>query len=196
MKDIGDVFQKERPGRAVERVHFGPALDVHGHRNGDQCVSDDEGEQELCNRGVGDIWEYVRLLEEKEYGTEGHAQDDERMQADQSSFKEIPDGHGVPSVVIRMGHDVTGEHEEKIHGEIAVVDKEFMVISFAEQFKGVHDDDHDGGDTAKGVKDEQVFFGINERGLRGWLHSYNQVWLLGDVLCRKVRNSAKLLRGG
>jgi hypothetical protein len=35
-----------------------------------------------------------------------------------------------------MGHDVTGEHEEKIHGEIAVVDKEFMVISFAEQFKG------------------------------------------------------------
>jgi hypothetical protein len=32
-----------------------------------------------------------------------------------------------------------------------------------------------------------VFLGVNERGLRGWLHSYNQVWLLGVVLCRKVR---------
>jgi hypothetical protein len=41
-----------------------------------------------------------------------------------------------------------------------------------------------------------MFFGVNECGLRGWLHSYNQVWLLGVVLCRKVRNSAKLLRGG
>jgi hypothetical protein len=52
-----------------------------------------------------------------------------------------------------------------------------MVIPFAEQFKGVHDDDHDGRDAAKGVQDEQVFFGVNESGFRGWLHSYNQVWL-------------------
>jgi hypothetical protein len=58
-----------------------------------------------------------------------------------------------------------------------VVDEEFMVIPFAEQFKGVHDDDHDGRDAAKGVQDEQVFFGVNESGFRGWLHSYNQVWL-------------------
>jgi hypothetical protein len=77
-----------------------------------------------------------------------------------------------------------------------VIDKEFMVIPFAEQFKGVHDDDHDSGNAAKGIQDEQMFFGVNECGLRGWLHSYNQVWLLGVVLCRKVRNSAKLLRGG
>jgi hypothetical protein len=187
VKDIGDVFQEERPGRAVKRVHLGPALDVHGYRNRDQCVSDDKGEQELCNGGIGNIWKYVRLLEEKENSAEGHAQDDQRMQADQSSFKEVPDGHGVPSVVIRMGHDVAGEHKEKIHGEVAMVYKEFMVVSFAEQFKGVHDNDHDGRDAAQGIQDEQVFFGVNERGLRGWLHSYNQVWLLGVVLCRKVR---------
>lgn len=76
-----------------------------------------------------------------------------------------------------MGHHVSGEHEEKIHGEVAVVDKEFMVIPFAEQFKGVHDDDHDGGDAAQCIEDEQVFLGINEGGLGGGLHSYNQVWL-------------------
>ena len=59
VKNIGDVFQEERPCRAVERMHFGPALDVHRYGNGDQGISDEQYEQQLCHGGIGDIGEDV-----------------------------------------------------------------------------------------------------------------------------------------
>lgn len=45
VQDVGDVFKEERPRRAVQRMHFRPAADVHGGGNGKKRKADGHHEQ-------------------------------------------------------------------------------------------------------------------------------------------------------
>ena len=44
------------------------------------------------------------------------------MKSDKSSLEEVLERHLVPSVVISVANHESGQDEEKVHGQIAVVD--------------------------------------------------------------------------
>ena len=45
VKDIGDVFEEEGPGRTVQRVHFRPSAHIQGNGNGQQRESHGHNQQ-------------------------------------------------------------------------------------------------------------------------------------------------------
>lgn len=44
------------------------------------------------------------------------------MKPCETAFEESPCGHLVPSVIIGIADDETGENEEEIHGQITMID--------------------------------------------------------------------------
>ena len=169
VKDIGDVFEEEGPGRTVQRVHFRPSAHIQGNGNGQQRESHGHDQQHFPYGGLRKVREDFRPLEVKEDSPQQHPHDHHGLKAHQPPLAEVPQVHFFPAVVIGVSDDEAGQHEEEVHGQVAVVDDlvhvELEVPGAA--FKHVEQDHHDGGHSAEAVQSGVVRFGSQDGG-RGW----------------------------
>jgi len=169
IKDIGDVFEEEGPGRTVQRVHFRPSAHIQGNGNGQQRESHGHDQQHFPYGSLRKVREDFRPLEVKEDSPQQHPHDHHGLKAHQPPLAEVPQVHFFPAVVIGVSDDEAGQHEEEVHGQVAVVDDlvrmELEVPGAA--FKHVEQDHHDGGHPAEAVQSGVVRFGSQDGG-RGW----------------------------
>ena len=166
VKDVGDVFEEEGPGRTVQRVHFRPSAHIQGNGNGQQRESHGHDQQHFPYGGLLEVREDFRALEVKEDSPQQHSHDHHGLKAHQPPLAEVPQGHVSPAIVIGVSDDEAGQHEEKVHGQITVVDDlvrmELEVPGAA--FKHVEQNYHDSGHPAEAVQSGVVRFGSREGG--------------------------------
>jgi len=74
------------------------------------------------------------------------------VQADKSSFGEIPYRHTVPTVIIGIANDEARKHKEKVNSKIAMIDG-LIGGRVKIGFKQMMCHDKHGGNTTKSVKD-------------------------------------------
>lgn len=166
VKDVGDVFEEEGPGRTVQRVHFRPSANIQGNGDGQQREPHGHDQQHFPYGGLCDVREDFRPLEVKEGSTQQHPHDHHGLKAHQPPLAEIPQAHLSPAVVIGIPDDEAGQHEEEVHGQIAVIDDLVRVeleVPGA-SFKHVEQDHHDGGYAAQAVQGGIMRFGSQNGG--------------------------------
>ena len=107
-------------------------------------------------------------------------------QPDQAAFEEAPQRHAglpglrVPAIVVRVGNHKAGEHEEEVHGQVAMIDDLPGMIAAIPCLTQVKDDDHHGRDAAQAVEYFEVLLGPDAR-----------VWLIHDLTITIHRRIAK-----
>ena len=97
------------------------------------------------------------------------------LQAYKAAFDEFPGRHRFPAVVIGIADDKAGKHEEKIDGQVAVVD-DLVHMAGGVGFKDVEPYDDNGGYAAQPVKNVVVVF-FTAWGNGRMLQRYIQVWI-------------------
>lgn len=74
------------------------------------------------------------------------------MQTDDAAFEKRPQSHTVPTVVVGITDNKTGQHKEEVYGQIAMIDDLFQMIAARMSFKHVKDYHHDSSYTAQAVQ--------------------------------------------
>ena len=169
IEDVADILEEERPARAVEGEHLGIAPHLIGGSGpcGDKETGCGEGQQH-GTRGNSCAVPLHGSLQEEGRGAQERADDNHRVEADQSPAEEAPDRQAAaPAVVVGVGDDESREHEEEIDGQIAVRDAlDGASAGKGVAFEDVVPDDRQGGDAAQSVEDFVVGFRVGERGRR------------------------------
>lgn len=151
VEDIGNVLEGERPVWTVERVELLPAADIETWSARYHEKTHDEAEPELpCWYG-----EHHRegLRAEIVHTCTYHcAHDDHRVKTYEAALEEAPGGHSVPTIVVGITDDETGEDKEEIDSEIAVIDM-LLAAPWCVGFEQVEQYNKYCGYTAESVKD-------------------------------------------
>ena len=140
IEDVADIFEEQRPGRAVEGVHLVPAADVELRAAGNQEEPHHQTERELPPFHFQRLGE-GRSREEEQRCADHGTGDEHRVQARQTPLEVAPGGHPVPAVVIGVADDEAAQHEEEVDGQVAVV-HDLRPENRHIGFKTVEDDDH------------------------------------------------------
>ena len=128
VKQIGDVFQEQRPGGSVDRMGFAEGVRQDGRGQQEQAEGEDQHQLLGRNRDA-------HRLRRADVGIEHEAKEPrhrgdrhDRMQPDQTALDEAPGGKcqlrfGVAPkpVVIGVAHDKAGKGEKEVHRQIGMV---------------------------------------------------------------------------
>ena len=122
VEDVGQVFPLKRPHGTVEGIGLSPPADVHrGRQRDDRAAPKEHQYQHACRGAVYEV-KLVAAGEVEERCAQRTAEDDHRMEAHKTPLEEIPRRHPVPAVVVGVADDKAGEREEKVDGEVAVIE--------------------------------------------------------------------------
>lgn len=160
IEEIGHVFIDQRPLGNVEGEKFFIAANIIGGRLGNHQEAEDDVEEELPNGGGGDAGIVVAGLEIEEGCSEQDAEEHHGLKTNEANLAEIPARHlaALKPGIIGITDDETGEDEEEIDGEEAVV--EVLIDGVVgEGFAEMEDDDHQGSYTAKTIENIETGLG-------------------------------------
>lgn len=159
VEDIADILEKQRPARAVERIHFTQPPDFGTGRRRNQQRVQQRGRQQHGYGHRRDIPDGTALKIEHD-GPDHGPHDDHRMQTDQPPLEKILYRHlFLPAVVVGVTDDETRKYEEKIDGQIAVVDP-LVEMAGRIGFEQMEPDDRDRRYAAQSVEYVVVRFGV------------------------------------
>lgn len=164
IKEVADVFKEQGPAWPVERVHFSQAPDFKAGRRRNQQDIDEGGDEQGDDRHLGYI-PYGTALEIKDKRADDRSYRHHGLQAYEAALDEFPGGHRLPAVVVGVADDEPGQHEEKVDGQVAVVD-DLVHMAGGVGFKDVEPYDDDGGYPAQTVKNVVVMFFTSRRNER------------------------------
>lgn len=124
IKNIPDIFKKQRPAGTVQRKHLPvSAYVITRSRIGRYEKHRQQEGQHDCG---GSHLRAVPLhpsLDKEGNATDNRSHDNHRMKANQSSLEEAFQGQiFFPAVVVSIADDKTRKYKEKVDGQVAVVD--------------------------------------------------------------------------
>ena len=191
IEKVADILEEERPAGAVERIHLADAPDFDAGRRGDhQCVHQ-RGCEQRRDRDLRDVPHGAPLRVEHRSADEC-ADDDHRLQADETAFEKLADRHAPPAVVVGVTDDEAREDEEEVDGQIAAVDP-LVEMARGVGFEEVEADDGQRGYAAQSVEDVVVGFRVGECGCRNTgfrrLHRVCHRWGFRVSACKYTVNS-------
>ncbi len=151
VQDIADILERQGPLRAVEGVQLAPSADVQPVPAGNHEEPHQKAQGELPAFHLKSLRE-SGSGEEEQGGADQRARDHHRMEPCETPFEEAPGGHPVPAVVIGVPHDKAAQHEEEIHGQVAVI-HDLISRTLGIGLEKVEDDHHEGGYATEPVQD-------------------------------------------